>query len=109
MTFAEKNANGVLNGATAVDVVGVPASMVTRVIRNVSIYNADTVAHTFTLIYNDNATLRNLPPFVLAAGEGADYDTIQVLDATMKKLQAKIEGAHTTTAPSFVATYGEVS
>lgn len=109
MTFAEKSADGVLNGSTAVDVVGVPGSGVTRVIRNVSLYNADTVAHTFTLIYNNNGTLRNLPPFVLDAGAGADYDTIQVLDATTKKLQVKIEGAHTTTAPSFVATYGEVT
>lgn len=109
MAFAEKNSNGVFNGATAVDVVGVPGSATTRVIRNVSVYNADTVAHTFTLIYNDNATLRNLPPFVLDAGAGAEYDTIQVLDATTKKLQGKIEGAHTTTAPSFVATYGEVT
>jgi hypothetical protein len=109
MTFAEKNATGVFTGSTAVDVVPVPASAHTSVIRNVSVFNADTVAHTFTLIFNDNASLRNLPPFVLDAGAGADYDTVQVLDATTKKLQAKIEGAHTTTAPTFVANWGDVS
>lgn len=109
MAFAEKSSDGVFNGATAVDVVAAPGAAITRVIRNVSIYNADTVAHTFTLLYNNNATLRTLPPFTLNAGEGAEYDTIQVLDTTLKKLQAKIEGAHTTTAPSFVATFGEVS
>lgn len=109
MAFAEKSNDGLFNGATAVDVVGVPGAAITRVIRNVSIYNADTVAHTFTLLYNNNGTLRALPPFVLNAGEGAEYDTIQVLDATTKKLQAKIEGAHTTTAPTFVATFAEAS
>ena len=107
--FAEKSSDGVFAGATPVDVVGVPGAATTRVIRNVSVYNADTVVHTFTLLYNNNATLRTLPPFVLQAGEGAEYDTIQVLDATTKKLQGKIEGAHTTTAPSFVATFGEVT
>ena len=109
MAFAEKNLTGVFNGATAVDIVPVPGSSITAVIRNVTIYNADTVTHTFTLIYNDNASLRNLPSFVLNAGESADYDTVQVLDATTKKLQGKIEGAHTSVAPTFVANYGNVS
>jgi hypothetical protein len=109
MALAEKNQNGVLNGGTAVDVVSVPGSSVTRVIRNVSVVNVDSVAQTFTLIYNDNATLRTLAIFTLAAGESAEYDTVQVLDATTKKLQAKLSGAHTTTAPSFVATFAEVT
>lgn len=109
MVFAEKSNDGLLNGTTAVDVVGVPGSAITRVIRNVTIFNADTVAHTFTPLYNNNGTLRTLVPFSLNAGEGADYDTVQVLDAITKKLQMKIEAAHTTTAPSFVATFGEVS
>lgn len=109
MALAEKNANGVFNGATQVDIVPVPASLHTNVLRNVSIVNLDTVSHTFTLSYYDAGTLRPLPSFVLAAGEGAEYDTVQSFDTITKKLQGKIEGAHTTTAPDFVATYADVS
>lgn len=109
MAFAEKSSNGVLNGATAVDVVAAPGSAHTFVVRNVSVKNSDTVSHTFTLLYNDNATLRELPSFILGAGEAAEYSTVQALDATTRSLQIKMEGAHTTTAPSFVATYGDVS
>lgn len=109
MTFAEKSSNGAFNGATYVDVVAVPGASTTRVIRNVVVYNGDTVAHVFELSYDDNGTVRVLFKQSIDAGATFDFDSIMVLDATTRKLKARIEGAHTTTAPNFVANYGEVT
>jgi hypothetical protein len=109
MTFAEKSADGVFNGSTAVDIVPVPASSHTLVVRNITAHNADTVACTVTLYYNDNGTLRKLVKQALDPDATLIYEVIQVLDATTKKIQGVLAGAHTSTAPSFVASYGDVS
>ena len=109
MTFAEKSVDGVLNGTTVVDIVPVPASLHTSVVRNVTVHNPDTVACTVTLYLNNNATLRKLVKQTLAPDQSLVYEVIQVLDATTKKIQAVLGAAHTTTAPSFVANFGDVS
>jgi len=109
MAFAEKSADGVFNGSTAVDIVPVPASAHTHVVRNVTVHNADTVAATVTLYYNNNGTLRKIAKLALDPDATLAYEVIQVLDATTKKIQGVLGGAHTTTAPSFVASYGDVS
>jgi hypothetical protein len=109
MTFAEKSVDGVFTGTTAVDLVPVPASAHTSVVRKVGIFNADTVSHDFTLYYNNNATLRTLAVFVSVPPNGSVfYEVIEVLDATTKKLQGKIDATATTTAPSFVCSFGDV-
>jgi hypothetical protein len=109
MAFAEKSADGVFNGTTAVDIVPVPASAHTLVVRSVSVHNADTVAATVTLYYNNNGTLRKLVKQALDPDATLVYEVIQALDATTKKIQGVLAGAHTSTAPTFVATYGDVS
>lgn len=109
MAFAEKSADGVFNGTTAVDIVPVPASAHTLVVRNITVHNADTVAATVTLYYNNNSTLRKLAKIPLDPDATFVYEVVQALDATTKKIQGVLGGAHTTTAPSFVATYGDVS
>src|SRR4051812_513038 len=61
------------NGTTAVDAVGVPGASTQRRIQRVSVYNADTVQHTVSFIYNDNATLRLLAKLTISPGETADF------------------------------------
>lgn len=109
MPFAEKSNDGAFNGTTAVDVVPVPASAHTLVVRSITVHNTDTVAATVTLNYNNNGTLRRLHKQVLEPDATLVYEVIQVLDATTKKIQGVLAGAHTTNAPVFVATYGDVS
>lgn len=109
MTFAEKSVDGVFSGSTTIDIVPVPVAAHTSVVRNVTIHNPDTVAVTVTLYYNNNGTLRKLVKQSLSPDQSLIFEVIQVLDATTKKIQGVLGGAHTTTPPSFVASYGDVS
>ncbi len=56
--FNEGNQNGVLDGTTAVDVVDSPASTYRRIVSEITVYNADSVAVTITLILNDGGVSR---------------------------------------------------
>ena len=60
---------GLTNGASAVDLVGVPGASTQRIVNGINIYNADTVAQTVTVRFNDNATLRSLKVVTLAVGD----------------------------------------
>src|SRR5438132_245085 len=108
MTFAEKSNEGALNGSTAVDIVAVPGSGVTRVVRQINVFNRDTAAVTLTLIY-DNGTARTIDKQTLQPDESYIYDGVLVLDATTKKVTAKLAGAPATTQPDFVASYAEIA
>ena len=109
MAFAEKANDGVFTGATAVDLVPVPISAHTFVMRNLVLHNADTVAATFIISYNNNGTLRRMYKITLDPDATATLEVVAVLDATTKKVQGALAAAHTTTAPTFVAAYGDVS
>lgn len=109
MTFAEKPNDGVFNGTTQVDLVPAPSSAHTFVMRNLLLHNADTVAATFIVSYNNNGTLRRMYKLTLDPDASAAIEVVGVLDAVTKKIQGALVAAHTTTAPTFVAAYGDVS
>lgn len=71
---AANSATGASNGVTAVDVVAAPAASTTRQLKYFSLLNADTVAITATVRYNDNATIRNMVTFILAVGQSLIYN-----------------------------------
>jgi len=52
----EINADGETNGADNVTIVAAPAAGVKRVVKDMSVYNADTQAHTLYLILDDDGT-----------------------------------------------------
>jgi hypothetical protein len=66
--------DGTSNGTTAVTVVGSPASATQRLVKSINIQNADTVASTVTVIYNNNSTLRNVFIATLAVGDQLIYE-----------------------------------
>lgn len=107
MAFTPGNSNGALTGVTAVDVVAVPAAATQRMVRKVRFFNLDTASVTITLRYNDNATLRTLQTFTLAAGEAAVYEEVEVLDSTLRKLQAVMSAAAATTNPCYSAAWAD--
>lgn len=109
MAFAEKSSDGVFNGTTPVDIVASPGSAHTFVVRSVTVHNADTVAAVVTLSYYNSAALRKLTKVTLDPDATFIYEVVQALDGTAKKIQGVLGAAHTTTAPSFVATYADVS
>ena len=63
----------ITNGATAVDIVAAPGASTQRLVKYISIYNADTVQHTCTVRYNDNATLRIMIAAVLPPASSLVY------------------------------------
>ena len=111
MTFAEKNAHGVTNSTTAVDVVGPPGSAHTFVVRNIIVQNRDTVAATVILQLVDSTgpTTTRLHKQTLDPDATLAYEVVVVLDGTTKKLQIVLAGAVTTTQLDFTAAYGDVS
>lgn len=107
MSYTEGRTVATFNGATSVDLVGVPGASTRRLISRMFIHNPDTVPHEFELRYNANGTRYKLPLFTLAAGESQIVDDPLVLANTTDKIDAVIEGAHTTTAPTCVATWAD--
>jgi hypothetical protein len=79
---------GLTNGATPVDLVGVPGASTQRIVNGINIYNADTVPQTVTIRYNDNATLRTLKTVTLAVGDTLTWslaDLWEVVDSSGNK------------------------
>jgi len=103
---------GALNGGTAVDVVASPAASKQRIIpvNGLSVYNADTVAHTYTFkkVKGGSTYVVWIAPTV-AAGALALLAKPVTLDATDEKLQVVYEGAKTTTESTFDFSGLEVS
>lgn len=67
--------NTITNGTSAVDIVAAPASGFQRRVTELSIENADTVNHTYTVRYNDNATTRIIVKILLLPGQTLMYGT----------------------------------
>lgn len=65
--------DGTTNSAVAVTVLAAPASGHTRQVKFLSVQNADTVAATLTVRYNDNATTRTIMKVALAVGDNLIY------------------------------------
>ena len=85
--FTEGANDGALNGVTSVTLVSAPAASTQRVIKSITIQNADTAAVTVTLSYNNNATLRTIVKVTLAVGEtwttDGTFDTTGALKQTL--------------------------
>ncbi len=65
--------DGTSNSTTAVSILAAPASGHTRQVKFLSVQNADTVAATLTLQYNDNGTVRTITKVTLDVGDNFIY------------------------------------
>lgn len=109
MAFIEGGNEGVFNGTTGVDLVPVPAASTRRLVANLSATNRDTVDAT-VLFYKDKAgTQYELWRELLHPNDVVIYDKVIVLDAVDEKIVGKLLAAHTTTAPSFDAAFGDAT
>jgi len=59
-SFIEGENDGTLNSTTPVTLVAAPAASTRRLVKDISIFNRDTVAVTVTISYNNNGTLRSI-------------------------------------------------
>ncbi len=71
--FTPGNSNGTLNGATPVTIVSSPASSTQRQVKEICIYNTDTISHNITINYVDNASTRKLLTWLLNPGDSLNY------------------------------------
>lgn len=71
--FTEGESDGITNNTTAVTVVAAPGVSTRRIVRNITVHNADTAAATVTLQYNNNGTVRILKVFSLNSGSDFDF------------------------------------
>ena len=107
MAFTPGSQQGSLNGTTNVTVVSAPAASTQRQISQIVIFNADTVSHTIGVYYNDGV-VRQTHQELLTAGQTLTIGGF-VLDGTGDSIEADAAAAATTTAPTFVSTYADLS
>jgi hypothetical protein len=67
--FTETSADGTLNSTTEVELVAAPAASNRRIIKWVTIYNADTAAITVSVSLKNGANVRIIRKKILAAGD----------------------------------------
>ena len=67
--FTEGEKNGALNGTSPVTVVGSPGASTRRIIKEIVVFNEDSVPITLTVSLLDTGTTRNLVRKILVAGD----------------------------------------
>jgi hypothetical protein len=89
------------NPPTTVTIVSSPAASTQRLIKSLTIQNADTAAATVTIIYNNNSTLRNIIVATLAAGDQLIYEDGHGWSAVDKNgnLKTSASGSGGSTSP----------
>ncbi len=66
--FVEGSSDGTLNGVTAVTAISAPASGERRIVREITVYNADSVSVTLTVQLNNGADVRVIEKKTLSSG-----------------------------------------
>lgn len=91
------------NSTTPVTVVAPPAANIARQLKFLSVQNADTVAATVIVSYDDNATLRTLVKVTLQPNETLTYDAENGWESLTAAGAAKVStaaaGSTSTTSP----------
>jgi hypothetical protein len=101
--------HGVTNSTTDVTVVSSPGASEQKLIRNITVYNADTVSATVILKLDDGGTERILVRATLATLETLNYTDLLVLDETDQEIQIVLSGAVTANQLQFTAHYALVT
>lgn len=71
----EKSFDGVMNGVSYVVAVDAPASTIKRITKEITVYNSDSIDHTFILSLNNTGDKRIISTFTLLAGRSASLST----------------------------------
>lgn len=109
MAFTESSSNGQLNSTTPVTIVASPSASTRRLVRNITIYNADTAAVVLTVKAVFNATSSIIWSGTLQIGDTwvAGAEDFYVLDATNKSITAVLGGAVATIQPWYTSAWGD--
>lgn len=112
MAFAEKANDGVTNGATDVDLVAAPAAATKRLVRYMTVYNADTTEATILVEYEHAANQRMMYRVTLQQYESwifGEHGELLVLDDTDKSIVIHLTGVVTANELHFTTHYADVT
>jgi len=109
MAFNEGGNDGVLNGVAEVTLVAAPAAATRRIIRTITISNADTAAVVVEVRLKETANLRIIWNGTLAVGDTLMICDVIVLDTVNKSITALMAGAPAANQPHFTASWGDAS
>jgi hypothetical protein len=109
--FFEGVAYGNTNNTTAVTAVAAPASNKRRLIRSISIHNADTASATVTVRLHDSNSGNSfiVDKQTISSGSTMLLDRVLVLASTTESLQVILAAAITTNHLDYVVVYAEVA
>lgn len=99
---------GLMNGTTFVVVVPAPVASQQRIlpVNGLSFYNADSIAHTYTVQVKKGASVYVAwVSGVIAAGGVAIMPRPLTLDATDETVEAKVDAVFATTESTFAASF----
>ena len=111
MAFTEGNNYGFFNDANDVTIVAAPGADTQRIIKTITIYNADTASVTVTLQIKDAGGGNDYVIFkqTLAVGETIIFNDVIVLDETDETVEGYLGGAVTLNQPHYTAHYADNS
>lgn len=112
MAFAEISNDGVTNDANDVDLVAAPAAATKRLVRYMTVYNADTAIATILVEYEHAAAQRMMYRVTLQPYETwifGEHGEILVLDDIDKSIVIHLAGAVAANQLDFTAHYADVT
>jgi hypothetical protein len=107
MAFDELGSQGVFTGATPITLIAVPGASTRRIVRQISVRNADTVERTITLRKTKGASSFIICSYLLNPGDTYYHTDTIVLADTDESITGLTDNTATTTEPSYVTTYGD--
>jgi hypothetical protein len=107
MAFLPGSQEADTNGTTNVVAVSSPASGVTRQVSQVVVHNVDTVSAIANVYYDNGAAVRRMFRTTLNVGESMTVGGF-ILDSSAE-IEVDLDAAHTTTAPTIVASFADFS
>lgn len=109
-TFGPGSNDGVYTGTTPVVLVSAPSSGVKRLVKTITVFNADTQTRIVTMTFLSNSNSRTVVYQTLQPNEtfifGGDGEVL-VLDATTKSVTSVLDSAPLANQPHFTAHYAD--
>lgn len=101
-TFTAGSSDLLSNNATAVTIVAAPAASTQRVVKEVSVYNADTAPITATVRLNNSGTFRTIVTVTLQTGERLAYSQTDGWRVSTVAGAIKVTAVASTVEPGYI-------
>jgi len=107
MAFSLGSQEADTNGTTNVVAVSSPSAGISRQVSQVVVHNVDSVAAVANVYYDNGAAVRRVYRATLQVGESLTVGGF-ILDSSAE-IEVDLDAAHTTTAPTIVASFADYS